>query len=323
MLTAFDPVTKGIVISVAAVLAATPLVFLAMQAAGKLNEKLRKELWTRYLSWLVIAPLLMVPVLAGRVWTILGVGVLSLFCYREYARATGLFRHHALSATVALGIALLTFAALDHWYDFFVAVPSLMVLILAMVAVGADQPSGYIQRVALAVFGLLLFGVCLSHLGYFANDKAYRPIVLMIILCTELNDIFAFITGKAFGRRRLAPQTSPNKTIGGSVGSLVLTTALVAWLAGPIFSGTPLDHPVHRIAMGLIVSIGGQFGDLVLSSIKRDLGVKDLAVVIPGHGGLLDRFDSLLLVAPAMFHYVGYFWELGLDQPARLLSGGL
>lgn len=319
----FDPITRGIVFAVVAVLAATPIIFLVLQSAGKLSEKLRKELWTRYFSWLVIAPALIIPVLAGRVWTILGVGILSLFCYREYARATGLFRHHALSGTVALGIALLTFAGLDHWYDFFVAVPSLMVLILAMVAVGSDQPDGYIQRVALAVFGLLLFGVCLSHLGYFANDAGYRPMVLMIVLCTELNDVFAFITGKLFGKRRLAPKTSPNKTAGGSLGSLILTTALVYALCGPIFAGTPLDHPVHRIAMGLIISIGGQFGDLVLSSIKRDLGVKDIAVVIPGHGGLLDRFDSLLLVAPAMFHYIGYFWELGLDQPTHLLTGGL
>ena len=76
------------------------------------------------------------------------------------------------------------------------------------------------------------------------------------------------------------------------------------------------------IPLGVLVSVLGQFGDLVLSSVKRDLGVKDLGVTIPGHGGLLDRFDSLLLVAPLVFHYVGYFVGFGLDQPVRVISGG-
>lgn len=74
--------------------------------------------------------------------------------------------------------------------------------------------------------------------------------------------------------------------------------------------------------MRLDICVGGQLGDLMLSSIKRDLGIKDMGTLIPGHGGLLDRFDSLLLVAPAVFHYVRYFIGIGLDQPARILSGG-
>jgi phosphatidate cytidylyltransferase len=72
----------------------------------------------------------------------------------------------------------------------------------------------------------------------------------------------------------------------------------------------------------LIVSVAGQFGDLMVSSIKRDLGIKDMAATIPGHGGFLDRFDSLILVAPAVFHYVGYFRGFGLDQPTRIITGG-
>jgi phosphatidate cytidylyltransferase len=144
----------------------------------------------------------------------------------------------------------------------------------------------------------------------------------MLLLCVELNDVFAYIAGKSFGRRKLIPNTSPNKTVGGAIGAFVLTTALSATLAHYIFAGTRLDHPVQLIALGMIISVAGQLGDLMLSSVKRDLGVKDTGVVLPGHGGFLDRFDSILLVAPAAFHYIGYFVGIGADQPVRIITGG-
>ena len=299
----------------------TPLIFLALGKAGKLSPKLHEDLWTRYKSWLILAPLMVGPLLAGRLPAIIGVGVLSLACYREFARATGLFRHHAISAVVALGIVLLTFAAADQWYGFFVALSSLTISLIVIIALFDDEPKGYIQRVALGVFAFLLFGVCLGHYGYFANDKRGSAFLLSILLCVEMNDIFAYCSGKLFGRRKLAPQTSPNKTIGGALGAAILTTALFATLIHFIVHGTVLDQPVHLIAMGLILSLTGQWGDLVMSSIKRDLGVKDLGVTIPGHGGLLDRFDSLIFVGPAMFHYIGYFLGVGLDQPVRGITG--
>jgi len=323
MMLGLHPVTFWIAAGVAGVLLLTPLIFLGMDKAGLLVPQLRSDLWTRYRSWLVLAPLMVGPLLAGRLPSIIGVGVLSLACYREFARATGLFRHRAISAVVVLGILLLTFAAADQWYGFFVALSSLTISLLVIIAIVADQPKGYIQRVALGVFAFSLFGVCLGHYGYFANDKnhAGQAFLLAILLCVELNDVFAYCTGKTFGRRKFAPQTSPNKTVGGALGAMILTTTLFATLVHAIVPGTVLDRPWHLVALGLLLSLTGQWGDLVMSSIKRDLGVKDLGATIPGHGGLLDRFDSLIFVGPAMFHYVNYFLGLGLDQPVRAITG--
>ena len=322
MIFGFHPVTFWIAIAIIAVMAIAPVIFFVLGRAGKLTPALRADLWTRYRSWLILAPLMVAPLLLGRLTAIVGVGVLGLLCYNEFARATGLFRHRMISGIVVLGIGLITFASADRWYGLFVALPSLIVSLIVIAALLSDEPKGYIQRVALGIFAFLLFGVCLAHYGYFANDRLGTPLLLAILLCVELNDVFAYCTGKLFGRRKLAPQTSPNKTIGGALGALVLTSALFATLAHFIFAGSALDHPMHLATLGLLLSLTGQWGDLVLSSIKRDLGLKDMAATIPGHGGLLDRFDSLLFVGPALFHYVQYFRGVGLDQPARLFSGG-
>lgn len=318
---AFDhPVTVGITIAVVVLLALTPLLIEALSRRGAVGADLRAELYRRYRTWLVLTALILGPVLLGAGCTILAVAVLSFLCFGEFARSTGLHRHRALCFTIVVGILALTFAELDHWYGLFVALTSLTIAMIAVVALFPDRPEGYIQRVALSSFAFLLFGVCLGHLAYIANDALYRPIMLTILVGVEMNDVFAYITGRAFGRRRLAPNTSPNKTVGGAIGALILTTCLFVVLGHFTFRGTQLDTALHLLVMGILVSIAGQFGDLVISSIKRDLGVKDMGASLPGHGGLLDRFDSLLLVAPAIFHYIGYVRGFGLDQPLRILS---
>jgi phosphatidate cytidylyltransferase len=304
------------------ILAFAPLlIFITTRAARSTPEK-KKELWDRYRSWIWLALCILIPILAGAFWTILGVGALSILCYREYARITGLFRERTISLIVVVGILLITFAALDNWYRLFVALFPLTVALIAIGGLIPDQPKGYIQRVGLGVLGFALFGSALGNLGYMANDWNYRPMLLLIIFAVELNDIFAYICGHLFGRQKFVPNTSPNKTVGGALGALILTTPLVAVIAHFIWTDTALDNPICLVGLGIIVSVVGQFGDLMLSSIKRDLGIKDTAKLIPGHGGLLDRFDSLILVAPAVFHYVNYFVGIAESQPQRIFSGG-
>ncbi len=318
---AFDePVAFWITVSLAIALAFFPCVVWFVSAAGKVSVKLRGELMLRYYGWLLIIPVLIGPILLGAFWTISGIGLLSLFCYREYARATGLVREKWVSFLIVIGILLLTVTTLDHWYGLFMSLTSLTVTSIVAFAVLQDRPHGYIQRVALGVFGYLLFGVGLGHLAYLANDTHYRSLILLVLLAVEMNDVFAFCCGKTMGRRKLCPNTSPNKTIGGAVGALVLTTLLVTILGRFIFAGTTLESVPRLIGLGALVSIAGQFGDLTLSSIKRDLGIKDMAATIPGHGGLLDRFDSIVLAAPVFFHYVNYFVGVGENQPPFVLT---
>ena len=319
---AFDhPVSRWITIGVAAALGVALLIIALLSVTGRVKDPFRKELWKRTLAWGVMAPLLIGPVLLGAAWTILSITILSLACYREFARATGLFREKLVSLVVVLGILAVSFAALDHWYGFFVALFPLTVIIIAATSILPDSPKGYLQRVALGVLAFMLFGSSLAHVSYMANDWNYRPIVLMLLLGVQLNDVFAFISGKTLGHRKIVPHTSPNKTVAGHLGALVLTAPLVATMAHYVFPGTPLDRPLWLILLGVIVSVSGQLGDLMLSSIKRDLGIKDMGVLIPGHGGVLDRINSVLLAAPAVFHYVGYFVGFGLDQPTRIITG--
>ena len=319
---AYGPqVTLGIVAAVCAVMLLATAAILLLSRTGRVTDPLRTELWVRLRSWAMLLPLMIGPVLLGRPWLIGAVTVLGLLCLREYDRATGLFREPVMAGGVVLGTLLINFAALDHWYGLFTALFPLTVVGLAIISLPLDRPGGYIQRTGLAVFAFTLFGAGLAHLGYMGNDLQYRPFVLLLLTTVAINDVFAFTAGKLLGGRKLLPATSPNKTVSGAVGALAGTAPLVAAIAWPIFAGTALDHWYLLLGLGVIVSVTGQAGDLMLSSIKRDLGIKDMGVAIPGHGGLLDRFNSLLLVAPATFHYVGYYVGFGLDQPVRLYTG--
>jgi phosphatidate cytidylyltransferase len=317
-----SPVTIWLVAATVAALVAASAATGLLSATGRLPAALRRELWLRIGSWCGLLPAMILPVLAGRAWLILAVTLLGLLCFREYSRATGLFRELTVAAVALLGLLLVNFAALDNWYGFFVALPPLTVSLLAVATIPFDRPVGYIQRTALGVFGFALFGAGLAHLGFMANHPGYRPLVLLLLLSVALSDVLAFTIGKLLGRAKLVPATSPGKTRAGALGALLGTTAVVAAIGHAVFLGTAMDRPAVLVLFGLLVGIGAQAGDLMLSSIKRDLDIKDMGVSLPGHGGVLDRFNSLLLVAPAVFHLVNYVVGIGDGTPTRLITGG-
>ena len=313
-----DGFVVGVTLASVGLLVMLPLIAMALKG------KTRQDVLERWRGWLVLAPLIILPILLGAAWVFLAATALALLCYREFARATGLFRARLVSAAVAIASLATFFAAADNYYAFFVALWPLSIGLIALAGLATDSPQGFIQRVGLAVLAYMLFGAGLGHLAFFANDANYRPILLWLILSVELNDIFAFTTGKTLGPltggRKLAPNTSPNKTLAGGLGALVLTTAVAAGLGRIVWMGTPLAAWPHLLVMGLMIAILGQAGDLLLSSVKRDLGIKDFAHTFRGHGGLLDRFDSLMLVLPAIFHYVHYVRGVADGQAQRIFT---
>ncbi len=322
-LNAFDSrLTVVVVIIMVSALVLSIATTLVLFRLGKISTKLHIELKQRNLTWLVLLAVIGIPILFGAFWTIGIFLVISILCYREFARATGLFRDKQISLAVVIAIMATMFAALDHWEDLFTSMTPLAITAIALVALLRDQPKGYLQRTALATLAFLLFGVCLGHLAFLANAVDYRPHLLLLIFAVEMNDIYAFISGKLFGRRKLIPNTSPNKTIAGAIGAMILTTITFVLLAQILFAGSALANFTYLILLGLLLSFAGQAGDLIVSSIKRDLGLKDMGTMLPGHGGLLDRFDSLLLAAPVYFHFVGYVVGFDWDSPARVFTGG-
>ena len=215
---AFDhPVTVGVVAGVVGILFLAAVVVLVLRRTGRIGDKLYRELVDRCRSWAIMAPLIIGPVLLGAAWGIAAVFVLTVACYREFARATGLFREKTVSLVVFLGILALAFATIDNWYGFFSAIPPLTVALIAAASILGDRPADYLQRVALGTFAFLVIGVGLAHLAYFANDALFRPMLAWLLVTVQMNDVFAFVTGKTFGRRKLAPNTSPNKTVGGAI----------------------------------------------------------------------------------------------------------
>jgi phosphatidate cytidylyltransferase len=286
---------------------------------GILHWGFKKDLgsiWSTYRSWLVMAPVGLAAVFAGRVPTIIGVTLLAIFGFKEFARASGLYRDWWMTGAVYAGIATVGVASLTAhprgeepgpgWYGLFVAVPVFAIALVLIVPILRNRARGELQRMALAIVGFVYIGWMFGHLGFLANAVNAYGYLLYVIFATELNDIAAFTFGRLFGRRPLRSEISPKKTWEGALGALAVSMSL-PWLLRFSF---PDFGPWQLILAGLIVGIGGQLGDLSISVIKRDIGTKDMGVLIPGHGGILDRIDSLIYVAPLFLHMANYYSKL-------------
>jgi phosphatidate cytidylyltransferase len=285
------------------------LVFLTYACGCRLGS-----VWSTYRSWLVMVPLVLLVLVAGRVATILGVAVAASFAFSEYARATGLNQDRWITRVVYFGIAAVAASALIHdpwrhvpgWYGLFMALPVYIVGLVLAVPIARNQTRGQLHNAALAVLGFIYIGWMFSHVGFLANSPHAYGYLLFLLLAVEGTDVAAFTSGKLFGRRKLRDAISPNKTWGGALGALAFAMVLpwLLWFSFPHFGRLQL------VLAGLIVGIGGQLGDLTLSMIKRDMGIKDMGSLIPGHGGLLDRVDSLIVAAPLFFHMVRWFYDV-------------
>jgi phosphatidate cytidylyltransferase len=150
----------------------------------------------------------------------------------------------------------------------------------------------------------MVFGI--SHQAYLLvlPPEGGAALVLYLVVLTQLNDVAQYIWGKTLGRHKVVPTVSPNKTVEGLIGGIVTTTVLAVLLAPLV---TPLTQ-AHAIAAGLMIGAGGFLGDITISAVKRDIGVKDAGTMLPGHGGVLDRINSLTFTAPMVFHFVRFYY---------------
>jgi len=308
-----DPVFRAYLLIVPATLA------LGGAVLGFLSWGLKKELgpiWKTYRSWLVMAAIGLLVVFAGRMAVIGGVTLLSIFGFKEFARASGLYRDWWMTGAVYAGIFAVGVASFmpqprgqepgSGWYGLFVAVPVFAIAVILLIPILRNRARGELQKMSLSIVGFIYIGWMFGHLGFLANAVSAYGFLCYVIFATELNDVSAFTFGRLFGRHPLRSEISPNKTWEGALGA-VTVSMILPWLlrfSFPFFSTTQL------ILTGLIVGIGGLLGDLSISVIKRDIGTKDMGAAIPGHGGILDRIDSLVYVAPLFMHMAGYYYAL-------------
>jgi phosphatidate cytidylyltransferase len=268
-------------------------------------------IWRTYCGWLIMAPLVLGAIFLGREATIIGLTLVAMSGCKEFARATGLYNDWWMTGTVYLGIVGVALVSLTSdprhgqfgWYGMFMVLPAFTVAAILLVPILRNRTKGQLQGVALAILGFVYFGWMFGHLAFLANAPHAYGYLLYIIFAVEINDIAAFVCGKLFGRHKLRSAISPNKTIEGSLGALAISMA-VPWALHFSF---PHFGTLELVLSGVIVGVGGQAGDLAISFIKRDIGIKDMGAVVPGHGGILDRVDSLIFVAPLFFHMVRWF----------------
>lgn len=198
------------------------------------------------------------------------------------------------------------------WYGMFsIFIPVYFFLFLPLRLVITGETKGFLRSTATIQWGNMMMVYCMSHLAaLYLLDPANNPtggtagLIFFLLFLNQFNDAAQYFWGKTLGRHKIIPAVSPNKTIEGFVGG-VITTSLLAVLLAPYL--TPVKG-WSALVLGFIIAVAGFVGDIIMSALKRDLGIKDTSQMLPGHGGLLDRIDSLLFTAPIYFHFLNYFY---------------
>ena len=288
-------------------LAALAAVVLPTLRPGKDYSNLRD----RVASWWVMAALIGGALLLGWQAVTLLFMVVSFIALREFLSLAPTRREDRLVILAAYLAIPANYAIIagDQYVIFLVFIPVWTFLTLPFLMACAGQTRGYLSTAACIQWGLV---TCVYNLGYIAmqmhTPDSEAPagaagLVFFLLLTTGFNDVAQYVWGKLLGRRKIMPTVSPNKTWEGFLGGWI-STALLIWFLGPVF--TPLKGlGLALLAFGL--PLAGFAGDVTMSAIKRDIGVKDTSQLIPGHGGVLDRTDSLTFTAPLYFHVLAFF----------------
>lgn len=283
------------------------------------------ELTARVRTWWVIVGLFAAALVIDRITAIAFFALVSWLALREYLRLIPMRESDVrLRWWAYLAIPIQYAWVAVNWYEMFIVfVPVYVFLLLPARAVIGGNTTNFVATVASLHWGVMATVFSLSHAsvlaGFTVGEAPRAPVgwpstaaethpgaglLVLLVLLTQFNDVAQYLWGKSLSRRKVAPQVSPGKTWAGLIGG-VFTTSLMAGLIGPLLT---FMTPLYAIAAGLLIGVGGFFGDLAMSALKRDLGVKDSGTLLPGHGGVLDRVDSLTYSAPLFFHFLYYYY---------------
>ena len=271
-----------------------------------LNDRIR--------AWWVMAIVLSVALLGGRLGVVLLFALGSFAALREFMTLTNATRadHATLVAVFFVALPVQFWLIWIDWYGFYsIFIPVYVFLFLPILSALAGTTRNFLVRVAEMQWALMVCVFCLSHVpalmdlaipGYEGRGVL---LIAFLVIVVQLSDVLQYVWGKLAGRRKIAPNLSPSKTVEGFLGGVVAASLIGAGL----WWMTPFS-PLQAGAMSLLVTVMGFLGGLVMSAIKRDRGIKDWGHLIAGHGGFLDRLDSVIFAAPLFFHVTRYFWTV-------------
>ena len=274
-----------------------------------------RELVARVRAWWIMAAVFFGALVVSNPVALVFFAFLSFWAMKEYITLlkTRPADHHGLVFTF-LAIPIQYYLVGINWYGMFIIfIPVYMFLSLPVRLVLSKETSGFVASASQIQWGLMAFVFGLSHMAFLltvpelkATTVSGRMLVLFLVFVVEISDVLQYVWGKTFGRHKIIPAVSPNKTWEGFIGgiaSATLVSLAIRFL-------TPFSA-VETVLVSLMISVAGFCGGAVMSAVKRDFGVKDFGQIIPGHGGVLDRIDSLCYAAPIFFHYVRYFhpWD--------------
>ncbi len=273
-------------------------------------------------TWWVVAPVFAIAIVFGQVALAVVFAVIGWLALSEYARLVGTRTEDRWLLRICLLLVPLQYAVISLQWTLaaHLLLPIAGLILLSVSQTAAGRVEGFRRSVTTWFWALLLLIYGPSHAVMLWSLPAERsadvgPVgwFLFLIVLTEMNDIAQAFFGRHWGDRKIAPVVSPFKTRVGFFGGVVTTTVLAIAL-GPVLTTLAVDAAVwsrpnglglfRTAAAGLLISVVGFFGDINLSAVKRDVGVKDSGTLLPGQGGVLDRIDSLTFTAPAFYFYV-------------------
>ena len=275
------------------------------------KSKMLKELKTRTKSWWIMCTLFITATIISNVITYVCIGFLSFAALREFYSVIRLRKSdRAGMLWCYLAIPVQYYLAYRGWYELFIVfIPVFMFVWIPFILVLQGETKMIMSSMAGLPTSLMLCVFGLSHMAYLISlpeingfSAGGKGLLLFLIFITQINDVMQFIWGKLIGKHKILPKISPNKTWGGFVGGLI-SSVIIGYLMSFL---TPLND-WQVIVVSFFIAGVGFVGDVVVSAIKRDMGVKDMGQAIPGHGGVLDRIDSLALTTPIFFHLVYFF----------------